>query len=437
MLAKRLAPVLGLALAATLLAGCGDDSDNTDPAASDGSPGGVDTSQQITLDLAFWGNDVRAEMYEQAVALFNQQYPNIKVNQTFLAFPEFWEKRQIEAAGGGLPDVMMFDYSYLRQYSENSLLLDLAPYLGNTIKTDGFTEAALGIGVVDGHTTAISIGTNAWAMYLNNDVLSATGVSPYAGGTAFADYDAWMDQVTQAGGGTVYGGQDWSGRIQNFEIWMRAQGKDLFTDESEVNFTADELKAFWQAGQPCRDGVCVPQSKLEEVYPKSGFGSAQTASELTWDNFGASYMGDLGVEQTSLTIAAPPTYRAGAKDLYLKPSMMHAIAATTDQPEAAATLVDFLLNSEAVGAVFGTNRGIPASATQLAGVDLDPLSQKIYDYEQSITDRLGDAPPVPVVGYGTIEEKFRVLGTELGLGTVTVDQAVEQFMSEVDNVLNA
>ncbi|MDR1214970.1 MAG: extracellular solute-binding protein [Propionibacteriaceae bacterium] len=431
MFSKKLAPALGLGLAAALLlTGCGG-SGSSDPS------GSLDPNQQITLDLAFWGNDVRAGMYEEAIVLFNQQYPNIKVSQTFLGFPEFWEKRQIEAAGGGLPDVMMFDYSYLRQYSENGLLLDLAPYLGSTIKTDGFTEAALGIGVVDGHTTAISIGTNAWAMYLNNDILTATGVAPYPGNTSFADYDAWMDQVTQAGGGTVYGGQDWSGRIQNFEIWLRGQGKDLFTDASEVNFTAAELKAFWEAGQPGRDGICVPQSKLEEVYPKFGLGSGLAATELTWDNFGASYLGDLGVEQTSLAIAAPPIYRAGAQDLYLKPSMMHAIAANTDQPVAAATLVDFLLNSEAVGAIFGTNRGIPASATQLAGVNLDPLSQKIYDYEQSIADRLGAAPPVPVVGYGTIEEKFRVLGTELGLGTITVDQAVDQFLSEVSHVLNS
>ena len=70
---------------------------------------------------------MRAELYNEAIAAFNEEYPNITVNSTFLGFPEFWEKRQTEAAGGNLPDVMQFDYSYLRQYSENGLLLDLDP----------------------------------------------------------------------------------------------------------------------------------------------------------------------------------------------------------------------------------------------------------------------------------------------------------------------
>jgi multiple sugar transport system substrate-binding protein len=72
----------------------------------------------------------------------------------------------------------------------------------------------------------------------------------------------------------------------------------------------------------------------------------------------------------------------------------------------------------------------------LAAVTLDPLSEQVKEYEESIADRLGDAPPVPIVGAGTLEEKFRLLGTELNFGTVTVDEAVAQFFNEMDIVLN-
>jgi multiple sugar transport system substrate-binding protein len=126
----------------------------------------------------------------------------------------------------------------------------------------------------------------------------------------------------------------------------------------------------------------------------------------------------------------------GAKDLYLKPSMLHTISAKTEHPEAAATLLNFLVNSPQSGEIFGTNRGLPASETALEAAELDPLSQQIADYEASISDRLGDAPPVPIVGAGTLEEKFRQLGTELGFGTITVEDAVSQFFSEMDVVLN-
>ncbi|WP_353808992.1 ABC transporter substrate-binding protein [Agromyces sp. SYSU T00194] len=403
---------------------------------SDDGAGEFDPNEEVTLDFAFWGNDVRADLYDQVLTAFEEEYPNITVNSTFLGFPEFWEKRQTEAAGGGLPDVMQFDYSYLRQYSENGLLLDLDPYLGDLIETEPLSDNILSIGVVGGTTYGIPTSTNAWGMYTNPVLLEQAGVDEFAGGS-WADYNDWMAEVTDASGGAVYGGTDWTGRIQNFEVQLRSEGSYVFSDEGEPGFDEARLAEFWESGADIRDsGAVISQQELEEIYPVSGFDSAKTASELTWDNFGAGYLGNLGEDYTELGLIAPPVTVEGAQDLYLKPSMLHTIAANTEHPEASATLVNFLINSPQSGEIFGTNRGLPASTTALEAAQLDDLSQQIADYEASIADRLGDAPPVPIVGYGTLEEKFRQIGTELGFGTLTVDEAVSQFFAEMDVVLN-
>lgn len=417
--------------AALVLAGCAGGSGD----APEGGEPTFNPDEEVTLDLAFWGNDVRADLYEQVIAAFNEEYPNITVNTSFLAFPEFWEKRQTEAAGGNLPDVMQFDYSYLRQYSQNELLLDLDPYIGGIIDSEPLPQNILDIGVVNDTTYAIPTSTNAWGMYTNPVLLERAGVEDFAGGT-WEDYADWMGEVTDASGGGFWGGSDYTGRIQNFELQLRAEGSYLFSDDGEPGFDEERLAEFWESGQPVRDGIGVPQQSVEEVAPLSPFDSALTASELTWDNFGSGYLGNLGAEYTELGLVAPPITEEGAKDLYLKPSMLHAISANTEHPEAAATLVDFLINSPQSGEIFGTNRGIPASETALEAAELDPLSQQIADYEASIADRLGDAPPVPIIGYGTLEEKFRQLGTELNFGTVTVEDAVTQFFAEMDVVLN-
>ncbi|UYO97582.1 extracellular solute-binding protein [Microbacterium sp. M28] len=415
------------ASAAIVLAGCS--SSEPEAAAT------YDPDEKVTLDLAFWGNDVRAELYNEAIDAFNEEYPNITVNVSFLAFPEFWEKRQTEAAGKNLPDVMQFDYSYLRQYSQNGLLLDLDPYLGDIIETDPLPQNILDIGVVDDTTYGIATSTNAWGLFTNPVLLETAGVENFGGGS-WTDYIDWMGEVTDASGGAFWGGGDYTGRIQNFELQLRAEGGELFTEDSEAGFDEDRLTKFWEEGQPIRDGIGVPQQRVEEVLPKGGFDSALTASELTWDNFGAGYLAGLGEGYTELNLIAPPVTEEDAKDLYLKPSMLHTIAANTEHPEAAATLVNFLVNSPESGEIFGTNRGLPASETALDAAELDPISQQIKDYEESIADRLGDAPPAPIVGYGTLEEKFRQLGTELNFGTITVDEAVTQFFAEMDVVLN-
>ncbi len=425
---KRALAAVALATGSAIaLAGC---------AGSPEPAGTYNPDEEVTLDLAFWGNDVRAELYNEVIAAFNEEYPNITVNTSFLDFPAFWERRQTEAAGGNLPDVMQFDYSYLRQYAENNLLLELDGFLGEAIATDALPENILNIGVVNDTTYAIPTSTNAWGMYTNPVLLEKAGVEEFAGGT-WDEYADWIASVTEGANGEFYGGTDYTGRIQNFELQLRAEGGELFTEDGEPGFDEARLTQFWEDGQELRDsGALISQQELEEALPLSGFDTAATASELTWDNFGAGYLGNLGEGYTELGLVAPPVTEEGAQDLYLKPSMLHAIAANTEHPEAAATLVDFLINSPQSGEIFGTNRGIPASETALEAADLDPLSQQIADYEASISDRLGDAPPVPIVGYGTIEEEFRVIGTELGFGTITVDEAVERFFTEMNVVLN-
>ncbi|WP_137845504.1 extracellular solute-binding protein [Microbacterium sp. 2FI] len=425
---KRTFAGIALATGAALaLAGCAGGSE-PEPAAT------FDPDEEVTLDLAFWGNDVRAELYNEAIVAFNEEYPNITVNPTFLGFPEFWEKRQTEAAGGNLPDVMQFDYSYMRQYSENGLLLDLDPYLGGIIETDPLPQNILDIGVVGGVTTGIPTSTNAWGLFTNPVLLETAGVEDFAGGS-WDDYADWMAEITEAAGGEFWGGSDWTGRIQNFEIQLRAEGSYLFSEDGEAGFDEERLTEFWESGAEVRDGIGVPQQRVEEVAPLGPFDTANTASELTWDNFGGGYLGNLGEGYTELSLLAPPVTEEGAKDLYLKPSMLHTISANTEHPEAAATLLNFLVNSPQSGEIFGTNRGLPASETALAAAELDPLSQQVKDHEAAIADRLGDAPPVPIVGYGTLEEKFRQLGQELNFGTITVEDAVAQFFGEMDVVL--
>lgn len=418
-------------VAALVLAGC----------ASGTAPGAtttVDPDEDVSISFSFWGNDVRAELYDEAIAVFEEQNPNIDVNVLFLAPQDYWEKRQIEASGGGLPDVVTMDLAYLRQYSQNGTLLDLEPYLGTTIQTDTLDPGVLGAGIVDDVTTAVPLSTNAWGLFLNSTLLEQIGVEPFTDGT-WQDYFDWMADVSAAAaaaGVDVWGGVDPASRFHNFENYLRAQDKALFTDAGEAGFDEDDLTEFWQTAADARAaGGFVPQQRVEEVVPLTAFDSALSASDTTWDNTAGGFLGNLG-EGYELELVAPPLDEEGAKDLYLKASQMYSISAKSDAPAAAATLIEFLVNSPEAGRIFGSNRGLPASSTARDAADLDAVSQLVADYEASIADRLGPAPAVPVVGFGSLHEKFRQLGDEVNFGTLSVDEAVSQFFAEMDVVLN-
>jgi multiple sugar transport system substrate-binding protein len=332
-------------------------------------------------------------------------------------------------AGGGLPDVMQFDYSYLRQYGQNGLLLDLTEYEGSALTTDSIDETLLATGKLEDQTLAIPTGYNAWSLFENPALVEKAGVESYEGGTSWEDYEAYMAEVSEAGGEGIWGGTDYTGRIQNFELQLRQEGRELFTEEGELGFTQEELAEFWSGASDLREsGAVIPSRKLEEVAPKSGFGANLTATEMTWSNFMGGYLADTGAED--LTILAPPTSDPSVKDLYQKPSMLHAVSAGTEHPEAAVAFIEFLINSPEVGKIFGASLGVPASETALEGAALEGPELEVKEYLDSVSDRIGDPPAAPVVGYGALENTFLTLGTSIGLGATTPEEAAQQFFDE-------
>jgi multiple sugar transport system substrate-binding protein len=428
---RRTATAIAVTATAVLaLTGCA----GAGPAATEGGSS-FDPDKEVTVNFTWWGNDDRASKYTEAIALFEEEFPNVTVNGTFTDYPSYWEKRTTEAAGGGLPDVMQFDYSQMDSFGSRGLLYNLTPEYGTNIDVDGIPETALEVGDIDGKSYGLISSTNAWAMFQDQTLLGTIGVEPYEGGTSWEDYYEWIADVTAKGNG-VYGGADPTQRIQNFELALRQDGGNLYTDEGALGFDEKDLTEFWESASDIREGDIVPQQRLEELNPVSGFGANIAASELTWDNFGAGYLADSGKAVDDLVLTTPPTDDADAKDLYLKPSMLLAMSSKTKVGAAGAKLIDFLTNSPEVGKIFGASRGIPASETQRDGAELSGQDANVLAYEESITDRLGDAPPLPPEGAASIEQKFWDLGKSIDLGAIEIDEAVKQFFSEAEIALN-
>lgn len=411
------------AAAALALAGCA-------PAEA---PSEFDPEAEVELTFTWWGNDDRAARYQTLIDAFNEQHPNITINGNFTDFPSYWEVRQTEAAGGGLPDVWQFSDSYLRQYAEPGLLLDLNT-VSDYVDFGAFDDALLGTGQLGGTQYSLPTGYSAWAVFQNDDLLAELGVEPYPGGTSYAEYSAWMAEVTAAGASAgVYGGTDFTQRIQSFENVLRAQGKNLYTADGGLGFTEDDLAAYWESGAADRASVTIPQSRLEEISPVSGFGARLTASEMSWSNFLGGYLAESGA--ASLSMVAPPIDVAGGQDLYRQAGLQMAISANTAHPEAAALFLDFVVNSPEAGEIFGTTLGFPASTTKLAGANLEGADAQVAAYLESVADRIGEAPPVPVIGYGSLEQTFWSLGKSIGLNAISVEDAVQQFFDEASVIL--
>ncbi|MCL3859482.1 ABC transporter substrate-binding protein [Actinotalea sp. K2] len=426
---------VGLAAAAALtLTACAGGGD--DPAAEPDPTTGGDDTTPVTITFTWWGNDDRASRYEESLALFTEEYPHITVQTSFQDFPNYWTARATEAASRSLPDVMQFDLSYLREYSENGHLADLSTHIGNEIDLSGFDDALVQSGVLEGQQVGIPTSTNTLALFYNPGLLEQTGVEAPAEDYTWEDYNEFLAAVSDAGettpdGQAIYGGADYTNTFWFFLQWLVQEGVTPFNDDGTFGFDESHMSDFLALTTDLREaGQVYPVDRGIQLLPLGGFTVNESASEFSWDNFLAGYTADSGTED--IQMLPVPTGSGGDKAMFFKPSMLLSSGANTEHPEAAATLIDFLLTDPEVGAIFGTSKGVPADQAQRDAMVLEEgsIDATVVEYEDAVAEHVTEPVPVPVKGFGSIEAEYKRLAEELAYGTVTIEQFVDSWFAE-------
>ncbi|MCA5892248.1 extracellular solute-binding protein [Isoptericola sp. NEAU-Y5] len=420
---------------AMALTACGNGGEPAEP----GSAEELSTEDDITISLAWWGDDDRAAKYEEAVDLFEKAHPNVTVQTQFQAWDDYWTARATEAAGKALPDVVQMDLSYLRQYGGTGQLLDLSGQVDVNLDVAGLDEALLSSGQIDGAQYGIPTSTNTLALFYNADVLADLGIDPPAEGYTWDDYNAWVEEVSAKGAGgepAIYGSADYTGTFWFFLQWLIQQGVDPFSADGQLNFDQAQMAEWLNSGQNLRDGEAFfPIARTKQIEPLGGFTVSEAASEASWDNFLAGYVAET---EQDIQMLPMPSGDNGPQQFY-KPSMLLSASASTEQPAAAAALVDFLINDPQVGTIFGTSKGVPAVAAQRDAMNVEPgsIDEQVVGFEEQVADIVTEPAPVPVEGFGEIEAEFKRLSEELQYGNVSVDDFVSQWFTFADDAVGS
>lgn len=421
--ARLLGIVAAGALAVGTLAGC-----------SGSSSGDEAGSGPVTLEIAWWGNDSRAAMYEEAIDLFEAEYPDITVKSTFGDFSSYWDSRSTQAAARDLPDVMQFDQANLVQYGLNGALLDLSPYVGEQIDVSGMDDVVINAATVDGTQYGVPVGTGTLGLFVNPAVVAESGVEPLDPDYTWDDLNEWIADITASGlttaeGKPVFGGFDQGLTMWFFIQWLLQQGEEPFEDDGSFAFTKGDIKEFLDATSPLRDsGAFFPPSRATELSGGDGFAIGEAASTLTWDSFFARYTDVEGLETLPV-----PTGPDGEKAVFY--TVLHlAGAANTEHPDETALLLDFLATDPEVSKIFGTSRGVPADAGQLDALDFpeDSLEAKSLAYRESLEQYETVSTPALPDSFATLEATWVSLNEDLMYGTITVDEFVDRWWTEAE-----
>jgi multiple sugar transport system substrate-binding protein len=427
-LARRTATVALRAMALSLVLGsavaCGSD---------DGAGG------QTTIRFDWWGNPDRAAVTERAVDLFEQKNPDIKVETSYAEFNAYFQKLATQIAGGGAPDVLQMDYRYVREYADRNVLAPLDKGEA-AVDTSGVTAQLLSGGTVNGTLYGIPPTQNTQVFSYDFAEWEKSGAVAPKDGWTWADLKAAAQKVSDANDGKVSGIGDFGGIEDWFEVYLRQQGKTLYTDAGALGYTAADVAAWWQLTDGWRrSGASTPAeltAKMDgsqandPVFQKvasSGFGYDSGFTPQSWELLGREFK------------LSPFPSDTGKIGQYAKPAMMFSIAQQSSKKEAGAKLINFLINDPEAGAILGMSRGLPANAAvrEAVGGKLTGPPLVGFQYEQAVGPKLEPAPPPPPKGAGTVKSTFQRVYDDVIFERSSPAEAAEKFMTEAQKAITS
>ncbi|MBT8226157.1 MAG: extracellular solute-binding protein [Dactylosporangium sp.] len=393
---------------------------------------------KVKLRFAWWGNADRAEVTERVVELFERQNPNITVDTSFAEFNAYFQKLTTEVAGGGAPDVIQMDYRYVREYADRNALLEFSDTA--TVDTSEISTSLLAGGKIDGKLYAIPLGQNTQEFTYDPAAWEAAGAEVPELGWTWEDLAVATARISAATGEQTYGAVDFGGIEDWFEVWLRQNGKDLYTDSGELGYTADDVTAWWELTNGLRQsGALTPADLSTKVdgsqandpmvkkLAAAGFAYDSSLTAQTFEIYGR-----------EIAIAPFPSSSADLGQ-YAKPSMQVCVFKRSKHPAEAAAFIDFFINDPEASEILGLSRGMPVNQTnqQTIGQTLSGPPKLAYDYEQLVADKLKEAPPPPPKGAGTVKSTFQRIYDDVIFDKASPQSAAERFLKEAKQALTS
>ncbi|GHH80618.1 ABC transporter substrate-binding protein [Streptomyces capitiformicae] len=414
---KSCATAVVLALCA-VLAGCSD--------ADESSRAGG----KVVLRYTWWGNPDRAAKTQAAVDLFEERNPGIDVQTSFTGYEAYKQKLATQAAGGDAPDVMQLDYRMIDQYATGGVLLDLSKQQ-QALRTSELEPGLLATGKVDGRQYAIPQGRGTETMVYDTEQWKAAGLEPPRVGWTWSQWADAMRTVAEKTGEP--GGTDPGQSEDAFEVWLRGQGRTLYTEDRRLGFTADDLTRWWTFTDKLRrEGAVSPAeqtTQLDGSVENTPLGRGKAASDVNWD---APASGYLALVPTGISLAPMPAGEDGTPGQYFKPSMFMGVAADSGHPEESAKLVDFMLNDKDAAKILGATRGIPVneSIREDIAADLKDFDKTIYDYQATVEGKLDAPPQAPPSGDTALQTTFMRDYDQVSYQRMSPREAAENYITE-------
>ena len=317
------------------------------------------------LTFSWWGGDARHAATQEAVAAFTAA-TGIEVTNTYSAWSGWEDKMSQYFASDSAFDVNQVNWNWLFSFTNadgSSKFYDLNE-VADVIDLSQFDAGALAQCTVDGKLLAIPVSMTGRIFYWNKTTFEKAGLeTPKTLADLMAAGPVFAEKLGDECYPLALGSYD--KMILMVHYLECKYGKDWVVD-GKLNYTKDEIVEGFAFIQSLEDAHVIPSSETltgdgaDSLDKNPKWMEGKYAGIWEWDSSASKFEKALNEGQEFIVgdyFTDLGEYQGG----FTKVSMAMCIANTAADKKLAASLIEFLLNSEEGARLMNSQRGIPLS----------------------------------------------------------------------------
>ncbi|MEC0202238.1 extracellular solute-binding protein [Paenibacillus lautus] len=392
---------------------------------------GTEPGGQVELRMMWWGDQKRADITNEALKVFQDKHPNIKIVGEFSPSSGYFDKLNTQLASGTAPDIFFLGGNVV-DYAKKDVLLNLDPYVGSELNLDGMDATMVEYGRLDGKLQHISAGANARGIVINKALFEKAGIPLPDRDWDWEEFAAISKELSDKLGDGVYGTYNFT--VDGMDIFLKQRGKQLYDMENgKLGFAKEDIQEwfeYWEQASKA-GGIVTPELQVSNPHDdtsKSLLITGKAAMSLLPSNQLAAFQ---SLTEDPLILHPVPRGPKGTGVVFESSQGLSGYA-NTKHPKEVATLMDFWINDPEAAKILGNDRGVPVTEANrnLLQEEAGPVEEIVYNYTSLVSEATKTEPfdvSYNPPGFAEFSKLAQTTTQEIGFGRKNVELAVTDF----------
>lgn len=321
----------------------------------------ADTEENVHLSMAFWAEQSEIDRLDQLLEIWKADHPNVTLDYTYCAGPDYPTKLQVWFSSGKAPDVIRMSRDIFSPFASEDLFADLTPYLEASGSADCWDESLLDIFDFDGELLSLPYLYSNYVIAYNKDIFDEANLEYPTADWTETEFVELAKTLTSGEGPEKTYGMWFGGWVCELVRALYGEPKMYDTENMVMQATNNEKfkAAFQLLGDLHKDGYC--SNEVTKTTTTGGFVTGKYAMAIAQTGDIASYQKQIGdnFKWDIVELPISETY-----DTRWNTNMRlqgFGMSKTTEHPELAYDLIEYMTtNYEVQKAVDEDGVGIPA-----------------------------------------------------------------------------